>query len=248
MENLWLMNGDSLEHMKKIPDGSVDMVLCDLPYGTTACKWDVVIPFEPLWKEYWRTLRENGAVVLFGTEPFSSRVRNSQTEHFRYDWIWEKRHFVNFAAAKKQPLKIHEIISVFSKKQATYNPQGIVKINKVTRQGRKASQLIGGSERPAQYIQEHTNYPTSVLICPKDGESHHPTQKPIPLLEYLVKTYTNEGETVLDNTMGSGSTGVACVNTDRRFIGIEKDEKYFQIAEKRIQQAIDDRAGLLFAG
>ncbi len=232
-----LMLGDCLERMREIPDGSVDMVLADLPYGTTQCKWDVLIPFEKLWLEYWRVLRADGAVVLFGTEPFSSLLRNSQVQHFRYDWVWEKRHFVNFAAAKKQPLKIHETVSVFSRKQATYNPQGIVRIHKVTKQGRKASSIIGGSERASSYIQEWTNYPTSVLLCPREGGRFHPTQKPIPLLDYLVRTYTDAGQLVLDNTMGSGSTGVAAIQAGRRFVGVEKEPAYFEIAAERLSLA-----------
>lgn len=226
-----------MDKMGTIPDKPIDMILCDLPYGTTACKWDVIIPFDALWAQYKRVIKDNGAIVLFGTEPFSSQLRLSCLDLFRYDWIWEKRNFVNFAAAKKQPLKIHETISVFSKNQSVYNPQDLVYLGKTTRQGRKASQIINGQERPTEYFQEFTGYPKSVLVCSREDNQQHPTKKPVALLEYLIKTYTNEGETVLDNTMGSGSTGVACVNTGRYFIGIEKDEKYFEIAKNRIDDA-----------
>lgn len=235
-----LYNGDCLEVMKQIPDHSVDMILCDLPYGTTSCKWDTVIPFEPLWEQYNRIIKNNGAIVLFGTEPFSTELRHSNLKMFRYDWIWNKNRFVNFAAAKKQALKIHEIISVFYKKQCIYNPQGVIAINKTTRQGAVTSDIIGKQKRKREYQQTMTNYPRSIIEF-KSELGLHPTQKPVALLEYLVKTYTNPGDLVLDNCMGSGSTGVACVNTGRDFIGIELDPDYFRTAKERINQAAEEK-------
>ena len=221
--------------MKDIPDKSIDLVLTDPPYGTTACKWDTVIPFEPMWKELRRIRKDNAAIVLFGSEPFSSHLRMSNIKEFKYDWIWEKLNFVNALMAKRQPLKIHEVVSVFYKQQSKYYPQGLIKCDKVTKQGRKASDILPKNiTRNSSYIQTQTNYPTSVLTHSKGGNNVHPTQKPVALLEYLIKTYTLEGETVLDFTMGSGSTGVAAKNLNRKFIGIEKDEKYFEIAKQRI--------------
>lgn len=242
-----LMHGDCLMRMAEIPDGSVDMILADLPYGTTACKWDNVIPFEPLWKHYWRVLKPNGAVVLFGSEPFSSHLRMSQIKHYKYDWVWQKSKPVGFVNAKLMPLKIHETISVFSKKNTAngadnmvYYPQGLIAINKLVKGGKHSKHGDNTYWRPSQkdvFMQEHTNYPRTVIEFASEGKTVHPTQKPIALLEYLIKTYTLEGETVFDNTMGSGSTGVACVNTGRKFIGIEQDDKYFAIAHKRIAEA-----------
>ena len=229
--------GDCLELMKDIPDGSVDLVLTDPPYGTTACKWDSVIPFEPMWEQLNRVIKPNGAICLFGSEPFSSALRMSNIKHFKYDWIWNKKRFANQMCAKFQPLKIHENISVFSLKKHNYYPQGLIRCDKITKQGKKITDNIGGGSRPTQYYQEFTNYPRSILEFGLDKEKYHSTQKPITLLEYLIRTYTNEGETVLDFTMGSGSTGVACVNTNRNFIGIELDEGYFEIAKKRIEEA-----------
>ena len=241
MKKFELWHGDCLELMKNIPDGSVDLVLTDPPYGTTACKWDSVIPFEPMWEQLNRVIKPNGAICLFGSEPFSSALRMSNIKHFKYDWIWNKKRFANQMCAKFQPLKIHENISVFSLKKHNYYPQGLIRCDKITKQGKKITDNIGGGSRPTQYYQEFTNYPRSILEFGLDKEKYHSTQKPITLLEYLIRTYTNEGETVLDFTMGSGSTGVACVNTNRRFIGIELDENYFKIAENRIKQAIIDK-------
>lgn len=247
-----LMKGDCLELMERIPDGSVDMVLCDLPYGTTACKWDSVIPFEPLWAQYKRVIKDNGAIVLFGAEPFSSALRMSNIKQYKYDWLWEKERATNFANAKKMPLRSTENISIFYRKPPTYNPQGIVRIDRVM----KNSRTVGGEtmreniarsagkgtlRSGGKYVQQFTNYPKQVLRFAHDKKKLHPTQKPVPLLEYLIKTYTNEDETVLDNCMGSGSTGVACMNTNRRFIGIEMDPKYFDIAQQRIEQAASER-------
>lgn len=245
-----LLQGDCLELMKNIPDGSVDMVLADLPYGTTACKWDTCIPFEPLWEQYKRIIKSNGAIALFGSEPFSSRLRMSNIEWFKYDWIWHKNTCTGFQHAKNMPLKDFEIVSVFSpgsmghksllgERRMTYNPQGVARAEiKHTGALRKFGSVIGG--RPSHvnnYVQTETNYPKSVLDFDSESKRTHQTQKPVALLEYLIRTYTNEGETVLDNTMGSGSTGVAAVNTGRSFIGMELDPGYFETACKRISEA-----------
>lgn len=247
-----LMNGDCLELMKEIPDGSVDLILTDPPYGTTACKWDTVIPFDLMWEQLKRIIKPNGAVVLFGSEPFSSALRMSNIKQFKYDWIWEKSKGSNFIQAKNMPIKFHEILSVFSegktihKNQSNnrmpYNPQGIIKVDKKWSRSKKYGTEHGLDRKSHKLdrVIEFENYPTSIL---KFGNSDnrerglHPTQKPVALLEYLIKTYTQEGETVLDFTMGSGSTGVACVNTNRNFIGIELDECYFNIAKQRIENS-----------
>ena len=232
MREIDLRQGDCLELMKSIPDGSVDMVLTDPPYGTTACKWDSVIPFEPMWAELKRVIKPNGAIVLFGSEPFSSALRMSNIKNYKYDWVWQKSP-TGFLNAKKMPMKSVENIIVFYNKLPTYNPQGITKIKnktirnhstKIERTQIGLSTHNGGRLRET-YIQSFTGYPNQTLMFSND-KGLHPTQKPVSLLEYLIKTYTNEGETVLDFTMGSGSTGVACVNTTRNFIGIELDDEY----------------------
>ena len=235
-----LKHGDCLELMKEIPSGSVDMVLTDPPYGTTACKWDSVIPFEPMWEQLKRIIKPNGAIVLFSQQPFTSYLICSNPKDFRYQFVWDKGYSTGFANANKMPLKKHEDVCVFYKKLPTYNPQGLIKIEpkiKVRKKG-GAGEVMGknGTENK-EYFQTATNYPTSIIRTKKE-KAYHPTGKPVALLEYLIKTYTQEDETVLDFTMGSGSTGVACVNTNRKFIGIEKDDKYFEIAEKRIKDAI----------
>lgn len=242
-ELMMLLHGDCLQLMHQIPDGSVDMILADLPYGTTACKWDNVIPFEPLWKHYWRVLKPNGAVVLFGSQPFTSSLGNSQIKHLQYSWVWDKKHATGHLNAKKRPMKVCEDILVFYRKQPTYIPQGIEYCPKKMinsdsdcqrGKGNKTSTVSGGLSK--EYTQEYSNYPRNIIkIRSENGNKIHPTAKPVALLEYLIRTYTLEGETVLDNTMGSGSTGVACVNTNRKFIGIEQDEKYFKIAQERIR-------------
>ena len=238
--------GDCLEVMKEIPNKSIDMILCDLPYGTTDCRWDSIIPFEPLWEQYNRIIKNNGVVALFGSEPFASCLRMSNIKNYKYDWVWLKNTSGGFIHAKNKPLSFHENVLIFSKgsmghknllgdKRMCYFPQGLIPINKIRKNG--AKNVIG--IRPSQHdnlISEYTNYPKDILKYDSDGKIH-PTQKPVALLEYLIKTYTNEGETVLDNCMGSGSTGVACKNVGRDFIGIELDEKYFQIAKERIENA-----------
>ena len=235
-----LLQGDCLDVMKSIPDNSVDMVLADPPYGTTACKWDSVIPFDEMWLRLNKLIKPNGAIVLFGSEPFSSALRMSNIKNYKYDWVWNKKAFSNQMLAKKQPLRIAENVIVFNSK--IYQPQGLVECNKITRQGSKITDNIGGGERKKQYKQTHTNYPRNILEFSKDRPSVHPTQKPMELMEYLVKTYTNEGETVLDFAAGSFTTGVACINTNRAFIGIEKDKTYFNIGQERIEKAHRDNA------
>lgn len=246
-ENVWLMLGDCLERMKEIPDGSVDAVICDPPYGTTACKWDSIIPLEPMWEQLKRVVKKGGVILLFGAEPFSSTLRVSNISQFKYDWIWVKSRALGFQNSKLRPMTKHEIISVFSDGNCanrasnlmTYNPQGLIhRPKKVS--GLKSSRTDANGHRMKRpnhkdtYIQEYTGYPSTVLEYNNEGKTVHPTQKPIDLVEYLIKTHTNEGETVLDFTMGSGTTGVACRNLNRKFIGIEKDETYFNIAKKRI--------------
>ena len=240
-----LIKGECIEQMKLIPSGSVDAIITDPPYGTTSCKWDSVIPFEPMWEQLNRIIKPNGAIVLFGSEPFSSALRMSNIKNYKYDWVWKKNRSQGFMNAKKQPLKDNEIISVFYKKQCTYNPQGLIEVNKLkTNTGTKNNTgnkengdktSANNSIKNKKYIQTHSNYPNRIIEFKNTGnKQRHPTQKPVALMEYLIKTYTNENETVLDFTMGSGTTGVACKNTNRKFIGIEQDDKYFQIAENRI--------------
>jgi DNA modification methylase len=234
-----LLKGDCLEVMKQIESGSVDAIITDPPYGTTACKWDSVIDFELMWEQLNRIIKPNGAIVLFGSEPFSSALRMSNIKNYKYDIIWHKKRPSNPMLAKKQVLKIHENISIFYKKFGTYNPQGLTETDGKPRGGVNPSKtkLGFGKSIKKPYKQTHTNYPKSIQTFGTDNSKNvHPTQKPILLMEYLIKTYTNENETVLDFTMGSGSTGVACKNLNRNFIGIEQDENYFEIAKKRINE------------
>ena len=240
--NYKLYKGDCLEVMDRlIEEGiKVDMILTDPPYGTTACKWDNVIPFDKMWIRINELIKTNGAIVLFGNEPFSSNLRISNIKNYKYDWYWNKTKPVGFANAKKMPLKDVETISVFYKKMPIYNPQGLIKCDKLINNSTKQikhnniSALNGGSFKTNTHKQEFTNYPRQVLKFSVEY-GLHPTQKPVDLLEYLIKTYTNEGELVLDFTMGSGSTGVAALNTNREFIGIELNEKYFNIAKDRLE-------------
>ena len=239
-----LIQGDCLEVMKSITDGSVDAIICDPPYGTTACKWDSVIPFDLMWEQLNRIIKPNGAIVLFGSEPFSSALRMSNIKNYRYDWVWEKTQPTGFLNAKKMPLKQFEIISIFYTKLPTYNPQltdkkpeNIRKLSKNVKA--KESENYGKYKRSDDFrsIPINKTYPRDILNFKNSNikKKIHPTQKPVPLMEYLIKTYTNEGETVLDFTMGSGSTMVACQNTKRNGIGIEMDEAYFKIATDRVE-------------
>ncbi len=231
--------GDCLELMQQINDKSVDMILCDLPYGTTACKWDVVIPFEPLWEQYNRIIKDNGAILLFSQQPFTTDLINSNRKYFRYEIIWEKSKAVGFLNANKMPLRCHEVVLVFYRKLPTYNPQftqGKPYTNK--RSTGKPTTSIYGQYKPIRTTNNDTRYPRDVIrINGGDGGSYHPTQKSVLLLEYLIKTYTNKFDKVLDNCSGSGSTGIACINTKRNFICIEQDESYVGMSRQRIEDA-----------
>ncbi|WP_457659571.1 DNA-methyltransferase [Sinorhizobium medicae] len=226
-----LRQGDCLEILPTIEAGSVDMVLCDLPYGTTQNKWDSIIPLERLWAEYRRICR--GAIVLTAAQPFTSALVMSALDMFKYQWVWDKSQVTGFLNAKKQPLRRHEDVLVFYEKQPTYNPQFTegrpYSINRSHATSNYGSQVDNATESDGM------RYPTSILSIPQPRiKGGHPTQKPVALMEYLIRTYTNDGETVLDNTMGSGTTGLAARNTNRSFIGIERDPEYFAIAEQRI--------------
>lgn len=244
MIELW--HGDCLKLMKDIPDGSIDMILCDLPYGTTACKWDTVIHFEPLWEQYKRIIKDNGAIVLTASQPFTSALIMSNIEMFRYCWYWIKKRPTGFANSKKQPMRNVEEITIFYNKYGAYKPQGLIRVDKINKNSKSTggdsirgnvleSTNKGSLRTPGkEFITEFSNYPRQTLEYSADSNKLHPTQKPVALMEYLIKTYTNENETVLDNCMGSGTTGVACKNLNRNFIGIELDENYFNIAKERI--------------
>lgn len=244
--NIYL--GDCLDLMPQIPDKSVDMILCDLPYGTTACKWDVVIPFDKLWKEYNRITRVNGAILLFGSEPFSSALRFSNIDNYKYDLYWFKNQASGAMLAKKQPMRAIETISVFYESQPTFNPQMIERTEQELKRFSKKSVITTGTEidnRKFSYTRDRENgkfkYPNNVLqhktVFNRSREkTAHPTQKPVELCEYLIKTYTNEGNLVLDNCIGSGTTCLAAKNLNRKFIGIEKEGKYFEIAKERLEK------------
>ena len=232
-----IYNMDCLEGMKLIDDKSIDMILCDLPYGTTACKWDSIIPFNELWEQYERVIKDNGAIVLTASQPFTTTLINSNIKHFRYSWTWEKEQGVNFLMAKKQPLKVHEDICVFSKKQTIYNPQ--MTEGKPYISGKGDSGEVTGRVKKVQTKNKGTRYPRSVIQFKRET-GLHPTQKPVALFEYLIKTYTNENEVVLDNCMGSGTTAIACLNTNRNYIGFELDKTYFEVAQKRIKKHLEE--------
>ena len=239
-------NGNCLDLMNDINDKSIDMILCDLPYGTTACKWDTVIPFEPLWEQYNRAIKDNGAIVLFGSEPFSSFLRMSNIKQYKYDLIWQKEQSSNFMLAKKQVGKIHENISIFYNKQCKYNPQMTTGCKPSVSGSKNKIETSGGSEGGKECSTRTgatDRYPVSILKYNRDKnksgiDSFHPTQKPVALFEYLIKTYTNEGELVLDNCAGSGTTAIACLRTNRNYILIEQETKYCDIANKRIAEFI----------
>jgi DNA modification methylase len=236
-----VLHGDCLELMASIPDGSVDMICCDLPYGTTACKWDTVIPFAPLWEQYKRVIKKNGAIVLTASQPFTSALVMSNLPWFRYELIWEKTIATNFMSLKKQPGKKHENVCVFYREQPHYFAQmehGEPYADKPRK--RTVGVHVGSVTIKNAISNEGTRYPGSVhKFSNRNNGTVHPTQKPVALIEYLIKTYTNEGDTVLDNCMGSGTAGVACINTGRKFIGIERDPEYFRIASERIAAARD---------
>ena len=244
-----LMLGDCIEQMASIPAGSVDLVLTDPPYGTTACAWDAVIPFEPMWREVRRVLKPRGAVVFTASQPFTSALVMSNAPWFKYCLVWEKTRATGHVHAKNKPMKKHEDVLVFSPgttvhasqspTRMTYNPQGLVKkeVPTVRKSGGASSSVMSARPSHKDVLQEFEGYPDSIVRAASEGATVHPTQKPVALMEYLVRTYTNEGETVLDFTMGSGTTGVACVNTGRKFIGIEKETAFFEIAKDRILAA-----------
>jgi len=245
MPKIELMQGDCLERMKDIPDGNIDMILCDLPYGITSCKWDVVIPFEPLWGQYDRICKSNAAIVLFGNQPFTTDLILSNRKNFKYHLIWNKNVPTGMSLAKYRPMKYHEEILVFYREHPTYNPIMKERVG-VGKSCYNYEHYCGYSNHikldkikkkyDANFVQ-----PSSVLdfkVVPNRKGKLHPTQKPVTMFEYLIKTYTNEGDTVLDNCMGSGTTGIACKNLNRNFIGIELDSEYFKIAENRIDDII----------
>jgi len=231
-----LIHGDCLQEMKTIPDASIDMILCDLPYGVTKNSWDIVIPFDTLWKEYKRIIKNNGAILLFGSQPFTSLMITSNLDMFRYALVWEKNKFSDFLNSKRKPMKTNEDIVVFYKKQPTYNPQywystPYTRWNTQSAVDKQTN--YGNHKENIAESKDGKRLPTTVLKFDRIERPQHPTQKPVELLEWLIKTYTNKGETVLDNCMGVGSTGVACKNTNRNFIGIELEKKYFDIAVTR---------------
>ena len=242
MPKIELILGDCLEKMNGIPDANVDLILCDLPYGTTACKWDSVIPFEPLWEQYRRIAKKNAAIVLTASQPFTTALISSNLRDFRYSWVWDKVRGSNFQNARRMPMKSHEDVCVFYGAQPTYNPQYWFGKPYATKERPRAREVEGLGRSSAANVCAATvsddgrRYPLSIVRISRDGDRIHPTQKPVALMEYLIRTYTNEGETVLDNCMGSGTTGVACKNLNRSFIGIELDPEYFKIAEKRINE------------
>lgn len=242
-----IYNEDCLEGMKRIPDGSVDCIICDLPYGTTQCKWDNIIPFDRLWEQYKRITKTNGAIVLFAAEPFASYLRLSNLSWYKYDWVWNKKHPVGQLNAKKQPLRQHENICVFYKKQCKYHP--VMHKNRLSRtfigevgKSQKASDNYGKQYDYISNITENSlSYPRSIIeqtsvIGNSTEKVAHPTQKPVSLIEYLVKTYSDEGDTILDNCMGSGTTAIACLNTNRNYIGFELDKDYYDLSTKRIKE------------
>jgi site-specific DNA-methyltransferase (adenine-specific) len=233
--------GDCLEVMKDIPDKSIDMILCDLPYGTTACKWDTIIPFEPLWEQYKRIIKDNGAIVLTASQPFTSALVMSNVKMFKYCWVWNKKQSGNHGLAKYQPMKIHEDIAVFSKNKHDYYP--IMTKGKLRFKGSygKGNTIATGMKEIPLRLSD-TYYPKSIIEISKNRKgSIHPTQKPVALFEYLIKTYTSVGDVVLDNTIGSGTTAVAAINTGRNWIGIEQDAHYCEIANERIKKAYEEK-------
>ena len=235
-----LYHSDCLVGMERVESGSVDLILCDLSYGTTDCSWDTVIPFEPLWAQYRRVLKPRGAAVLMAAQPFATDLINSARKLFRYDLVWEKSAPVGFANCHRQPLRSHELILVFYRHLPTYHPQGLIKLEKPIQ---KAAARRGGNVYHSlgrACVQTYTNYPRSILRFPFRGRRGHPTQKPLELMEYLVNTYTDPGDLVMDNCMGSGTTAVAALNTGRRFIGFERELNYYQTACRRVADRAEE--------
>jgi len=248
LEKNSLFLGDCLEVMKQIEDNSIDLILCDLPYGTTACKWDSLIDFESLWEQYERVTKQNSAIVLTASQPFTTKLIMSKIEWFRYEWIWEKTQATGHLDAKKRPMKAHENVCVFYKKQPIYNYQKTFgHARKVSTAKHKRNTKTNQTEIYGKYdnftdYDTTERYPRSVLTFASDKQkcALHPTQKPVALFEYFIKTYSNEGDLILDNCMGSGTTAIACINNNRNWIGIEKEEKYFDIANERIKNHLED--------
>jgi DNA modification methylase len=238
MSKFDLKHGDCLELMKDIPDGSVDMVMCDPPYGTTACKWDSVIPLEPMWEQLKRITKKNGAIVMTASQPFTTTLISSNMKMFKYCWVWDKVKPSTGMHAKIMPLRSTEDIVVFGKGAIFYSPQMVAKKTRFEEKNDSNGEAFGGAKVKRIHDNKGLGYPKSLLTLSNASQKNrvHPTQKPVALMEYMIKTYTNEGETVLDFTMGSGTTGVACANLNRNFIGIEKDDKYFAIASERINK------------
>jgi site-specific DNA-methyltransferase (adenine-specific) len=240
MKDYTLYHGDCLEVMPTLSDQSIDAIITDIPYGTTACKWDVVIPLDLMWIQLKRLAKKNAAIVLFGSQPFTSVLVTSNLKMFKYEWIWVKSRKTGFQMARKRPMKEHENILVFYDKQPTYN-QELRKLEKPVlswRKNGKGGNLLNEVKTSKERFQEFTGfYTTTIRINNEHNVGAHPTQKPVALMEYFIKTYSNEGDTILDFTMGSGTTGIAALNLNRRFIGIEKDETYFNIARERIEKA-----------
>ena len=233
-----ILHGDCLELMKKIPDGIIDMVLCDLPYGTTNCKWDSVMDLDLLWSQYKRIVKEEGAIVLFGAEPFSSQLRMSNLKMYKYDWVWDKIKGTGFLNAKKQPMRNHEFVHVFYRKQCLYNPQMTSgHKRKVSFRAKVHQTGVYGDMGNDNMYDSTDRYPRSIQEFSSDTQnsSLHPTQKPVGLIEYLIKTYTNEGDLVLDNCAGSFTTAIGCINTGRDYICMEKEKEYFDIGKERIE-------------
>jgi len=243
-----LIHGDCLEIMKQIEDKSIDMILCDLPYGTTKCKWDVIIPFDKLWLEYERIIKDDGAIVLFGSDPFTSLLITSNLKLFKYKWNWNKVKPTGFQMANYRPMKVCEEICVFSKSPATfvknkksmkYNPQGLFDCERVIKASKKSIATNNGGDTTKTYIGKKSGFPNDILeFYNNDKNRLHDTQKPINLIEYLIKTYTSENDLVLDNCIGSGTTAIGCINTNRNYIGIEMDETYYNVAKDRINTFI----------
>ena len=247
-----IIHGDCIQVMKDIPDKSIDMILCDLPYGTTACSWDTVIPFEPLWEQYKRIVKDNACICLFGIEPFSSYLRLSNIKQYRYDWIWHKNKSGNIFQYKMKPMARHEIISIFTKYPISYQYENNIKYNPDLKKCEKISKEFKPKNndrsidiRPCHknksklYIREYEGYPESIIKIDNEQNKYHPTQKPVKLFEYLIKTYTDENDIVLDNCAGSGTTAVACYETNRKYICIEKEKKYIDIIHKRLKEKQD---------
>ncbi|PHA15508.1 DNA-methyltransferase [Bacillus toyonensis] len=239
-----VFNMDCLEGMKMIEDKSIDLILCDLPYGTTACRWDSIIPFDLLWQQYERIIKDNGAILLTASQPFTTKLIASNMKLFRYEWIWKKgNHVTGFPNANRMPLKNHENVLVFYKKLPKYYPQDLILLDKpIQKKEIRRMKVFGKRNNESlnnEYVKKYTNYPKSVIDFPRDSKTFHPTQKPVALFEYLIKTYTKEGETVLDNCMGSFTTAIACINTNRNYIGFEMEEEYWKLGNERVNKHIE---------